>query len=158
MNLNRVYVLTTDASGSASELIINSLDEYIDVVQIGDNTAGKTQASRTFFDSPNLGPNDINPNHTYAIQPLIANSVNVNDGEVPATGLVPDIMLNEIVNDYGVLGDTNERLLAAALADIEGLGRLSQPNYEMEDLKMKQDLKPQLYIDLEVPINITEFE
>ena len=82
----------------------------------------------------------------------------MNDGAVPASGLVPDIQVFEAVNDYGVLGDTNERLLAAALLEIEGLGRLPAPNYEMENLKLKQELKPQLYMDLDVPISITEFE
>ncbi|UJH91963.1 S41 family peptidase [Antarcticibacterium sp. 1MA-6-2] len=36
--LERVYVLTSSRSASASELIINGLDPYIDVVQVGDKT------------------------------------------------------------------------------------------------------------------------
>jgi len=45
LNLSRLYVLTSPRSASASELIINSLRPYINVVQIGTNTSGKFQAS-----------------------------------------------------------------------------------------------------------------
>lgn len=142
LTLNKVYVLTTSRSASASELVINSLDEYIDVVQIGDNTTGKTQASITLYDSPNFGPQDINPTHTYAIQPLVANSINVNDEAVPANGLTPDIELIETPRNYGVLGNTNEPLLAAAILDIQGLGRYAQPQIEFKRIKKEVDLKP----------------
>ncbi|WP_033961652.1 S41 family peptidase [Psychroserpens jangbogonensis] len=162
LNLNKIYVLTTDASASASELVINSLDEYIDVVQIGDNTVGKTQASLTLFDSSGFGPNDINPNHTYALQPLIANSVNANDEAVPATGLTPDIALNETPRNYGVLGDINEPLLAAAILDIQALGRNGQVQVEFNAIKKEINLRPfedQMYIDIEdVFLNRVQFE
>ncbi|HAT67159.1 MAG TPA: peptidase S41, partial [Flavobacteriaceae bacterium] len=45
LNLNRVYVLTTSRTASASELVINGLAPYIDVIQIGTNATGKYQAS-----------------------------------------------------------------------------------------------------------------
>ncbi len=125
--LNKVYVLTTGNSASASELVINSLKEYIDVVQVGDFTTGKTQASRIVYDSPNLGPNNKNPNHTYALLPLIANSINVNDEEVPANGLAPQITVVEQGRNLGTLGEVTEPLLAAALANIQGGGRFAQP-------------------------------
>ncbi len=41
LNLNRVYVLTTAASCSSSELIINALEPFVDVVVIGARTCGK---------------------------------------------------------------------------------------------------------------------
>ena len=41
LNLQRLFVLTTRASASASELIINSLKPYMPVVVIGDTTYGK---------------------------------------------------------------------------------------------------------------------
>ena len=160
LSLNKVYVLTTSRSASASELVINSLDEYIDVVQIGDNTTGKTQASITLYDSPNFGPQDINPTHTYAIQPLVANSINVNDEAVPANGLTPDIELIETPRNYGVLGNTNEPLLAAAILDIQGLGRYAQPQIEFKRIKKEVDLKPfedGMYLDPNV-INVTKLQ
>ena len=44
LSLDKVYVLTTGITASASELIINSLKPYINVVQIGTITTGKMMA------------------------------------------------------------------------------------------------------------------
>ena len=124
LNLSRVYVLTTNRrTASASELVINSLGAYIDVVVIGENTVGKTQASVTIYDSPNLTFENVNPNHNYALQPLIANSTNVNNELVPASGLTPNIELTERPNTLGTLGNIEEPLLSAAINDILGMGR-----------------------------------
>jgi len=160
LNLDKVYVLTTSRSASASELVINSLSAYIDVVQIGDNTTGKTQASITIYDSPDLSSNNINPNHTYAMQPLVANSVNVNDTEVPSTGLAPDINLIESPRNFGILGDVNEPLLAAAIADIQGLGRFAAPQTHFNPIKTNINIKPleeTLYIDNDMFLNRIDF-
>lgn len=128
LNLDKLYVLTTKRSASASEMVINSLKAHINsVVQIGTTTTGKTQASITIYDSPNLRREGANPNHTYAMQPLVAIGVNKNDEQVPSSGLIPTIELTENPFNYGVLGNENEPLLAAALADILGSGRSSYP-------------------------------
>jgi C-terminal processing protease CtpA/Prc len=123
--LDEVYVLTTGSSASASEMVINSLKAYteLNVVQIGTNTTGKSQGSITLYDSPNFSRNGANPSHTYAMQPLVAISVNKNDGQVPPTGLVPDIELEEDIANLGVLGNPNEPLLDRALMEIEGSSR-----------------------------------
>jgi len=134
LNLSKVYVLTSSSSASASELLINSLRSYIEVIHIGDNTAGKTQANRLVFDSPEFGGNGVNPNHTYALIPLIANSTNVNDELVPATGLVPNIELIETPSTFGTLGTLTEPLLAAAIADIISVDRPSNTNIEIQRL------------------------
>lgn len=125
LNLDKIYVLTTGSSASASEMIINSMSVYIDVVQIGTNTTGKSQASITVYDSPNLQREGANPNHTYAMQPLVAITVNKNNQVVPSSGLIPTTELVENPNNYGVLGNVDEPLLAAAIADIIGSGRFS---------------------------------
>ena len=41
LNFNKVYVITSRRSASASELVINGLSPYINVIQVGDNTYGK---------------------------------------------------------------------------------------------------------------------
>jgi C-terminal processing protease CtpA/Prc len=154
LNLDKVYVLTTERSASASELLINSLDAYVDVVQIGDLTTGKTQASITIYDSPDLGRDNANPNHTYAMQPLVANSVNVNNQAVPSNGLTPDIELIETPRNFGTLGDINEPLLAAAILDIQNSTRIfigSSDNFESIDNKV--DYKPfedNMYIEKDI--------
>lgn len=45
LNLNRIIFLTSRGSASASELVINSLDPYMDLILIGDNTFGKPVGS-----------------------------------------------------------------------------------------------------------------
>lgn len=151
LGLDKVYVLTTNNTASASELIINSLRPYIDVVQIGTTTTGKTQSSITIYDSPEyINTTNVNPNHTYAMQPLVANSTNVNDVLVPNTGLAPDIPLEENEFNLGSFGDENEPLLAAALADIQGLGRIgivSSNNGKPKIYLGKLPLENEMYID-----------
>ena len=70
LNLNKLYVITTSRSASASELLINGLDPYIDVIHIGDYTVGKNQGSITVYDYIN-DSRDKNPNHKYAMQPIV---------------------------------------------------------------------------------------
>ena len=54
LNLTKIYILTSNVSASASEMMINSLKPYIDVVIIGGKTVGKSQASQIIYDSPNF--------------------------------------------------------------------------------------------------------
>jgi carboxyl-terminal processing protease len=154
LNLSRVYVLTTNRrTASASELVINSLKPYIDVVVIGENTVGKTQASQTVYDSPSLfSDQGANTGHTYAMQPLLANSVNKNDAPVPSNGLTPNIQLTEIPFELGILGDVNEPLLAAAIANITGLDRSSlfqtiEPIRPIATNILQHPLEQDMYID-----------
>ena len=142
LNLQKVYVLTTNVSASASESIINSLRPYIDVVQIGVNTRGKTQASLPIYDSPDFGPDNVNPAHTYVLLPLVANSVNKNDVLVPPSGLIPNIERGENPANFGILGDVNEPLLATALNSITSLSRsLPQTTEVVKPIESKVDVK-----------------
>ena len=145
LNLDKVYVITTGRSASASEGLINNLSAYIDVVQVGTTTTGKSQASITIYDSEDFQRDGANPNHTYAMQPLVAIGVNKFDQVIPSSGLVPTagLELEENPFDYGVLGDENEPLLAAALADIGGSGRSFYSNlFEINIIGDSNDLVP----------------
>lgn len=126
LNLTRVYVLTTGRSASASELVINGLNPYIDVVQIGTATTGKFQASVTLYDSPNFGKTGANPGHKYALQPLVLKSLNSVGFTDYFNGFSPNptMELAEDFSNMDVLGNETEPLLALALADISGSGRL----------------------------------
>lgn len=126
LNLSKVYVLTTFSSASASELVINGLEPYIDVVQIGQTTRGKFQASVTLYDSPNFGRTNANTTHTYAIQPLVLKSVNSAGVSDYITGLDPDYEIEEDYQNLGQLGDSNEPFLKLALDVILG-NRISIP-------------------------------
>jgi len=149
LGLSKVYVITTGSSASASEMVINSLKPYIDVVQIGTNTNGKAQASVTIYDSPDFQREGANPNHLYALQPLVASTVNTDYLGVPFNGLTPDIEIRENVTNFGVLGDSNEPLLAAALAAIQS-GRFAIDTQGITPIMDSNTFKPHsktMYID-----------
>ncbi len=120
LNLNRVYVLATGRTASASELVINGLDPYITVNQVGGNTTGKFQASFLLYDAPAPGfsRSQANPRHTYAMLPLVFKTANANGVTDFIDGLVPDFPLDEDYSNLGVLGDPSEPLLTVALNDI----------------------------------------
>ena len=120
LNLNRVYVLTTNRTASASELIINGLEPYIEVVQIGETTTGKFEGSVTLYDSPNFSKNNINRNHTYALQPLVFKGANANGKTDYSDGLPPRVEISENLENMGELGDPAEPLLEAALNHMLG--------------------------------------
>ena len=121
LNLSRVFVLTSGSSASASELVINSLTPYIDVIQIGTNTVGKFQGSTTLYDSPNFRRQDANPGHFYALLPLILEIENADGFTGFVDGLEPNVFQQEDFFNLGELGNPTEPLLARALQEI-GVG------------------------------------
>ena len=156
VRLNKVYILATGKSASASEGLINGLNPYIEVIHIGSNTLGKTQASRTLYDSPDFTKDGVNPSHTYAMQPLIANGLNKNDDQVPGTGLVPSFgyEYNEDPLNFGIIGNPEEPMLALALADIENstakANKIKSKARSFKLISDSNDLNPReggMYID-----------
>ena len=144
LNLSKVYILTTGSSASASELLISGLMPYVDVKQIGTTTVGKFQGSTTLYDSNNFRRNgdNLNLNHTYALQPLILKSVNANGFTDYVDGLTPTIEVNEDYSNLGELGDPNESLLKAAIDDILGNGR---PSGRTQPLEIKNIGESKMY-------------
>lgn len=158
VNLSRVYILTTGSTASASELVINGLKPYIDVIQVGGTTVGKYQASITVYDSDNFRRADANPNHTYAIQPLIYKSLNANGVTDYDSGLMPNIAFGENFGNLGILGDVNEPYLAAALNSING--RFAAPTDKgLEVVKSGIDMNvfsKEMYTDKQLPNFVLE--
>jgi len=120
LNLTKVYILTTKSTASASELVINGLKPYIEVVQIGDITTGKNVGSITVYDSPTFGKENRNPNHYYAMQPIVLKIVNADDFGDYFNGLTPTYSLKESLTNLGELGTTTEPLLSTAIGKITG--------------------------------------
>ncbi len=114
LNLNSLYVLTTDDTASASELVINALKPYINVYTIGETTVGKYVASATLYDSANFSRNNVNTAHNWAIQPIILIEAN-RDGNYSTTGFAPDAPFNEYPGSMGTLGEITEPFTAAAV-------------------------------------------
>jgi carboxyl-terminal processing protease len=152
IGMNKVYILTSASTASASELVINGLKPYINVVQIGDLTVGKNVGSVTLYDSPTFGKENRNPNHRYAMQPLVLKIVNgVGFGDYQS-GLVPTYLLKETLSTLDILGSPSEPLLSLAMAKITGTGRIKQsaPGIELDffkDSKSMNSLQNQMYLD-----------
>lgn len=158
LQLPKVYILTSYYSASASELVINSLIPYIDVVQIGTATRGKYQASTIIYDSPNYRRQGANPGHTYAMLPLIYKSLNVNGKTDYFNGLEPNILLPEDINNMGVLGNQDEPLLAAAIANITNSGRfISQKTSKIKFTHFSKENIPSglgMYSNKQIPTDL----
>lgn len=122
LSLDRVYILTTGSSASASELLINGLTPYIDVIQIGSTTRGKNEGSITLLDYIDED-GTVNPNHTWGIQPLVLRLENSEGFSDYTDGLAPDTLLEEDLENLGILGDVTEPLLAEAIAQIGGMSK-----------------------------------
>lgn len=110
-NLSRLYVLTTDHTASASELIINGLRPYMTVNTIGGTTYGKNVGSITITDETGK--------ISWGMQPIVFKSYNSANSSDYATGFTPTVQVDEPINLLP-LGDTNEALLNEALYQISG--------------------------------------
>jgi C-terminal processing protease CtpA/Prc len=111
-SLNRVFFLTSTGTASASELIINNLKPFMNVVLIGEHTYGKNVGSFTITDNTKRW--------NYGLQPItfkILNALDQSDyGSV--NGFLPDYALADDLLPYRLLGDPNETYLNKALTII----------------------------------------
>jgi carboxyl-terminal processing protease len=160
LGLDNVYFITTYSTASASELVINSLSSHIDVKLVGKTTRGKQVGSITLYDSDNLqrtGDN-LNTNHTYAMQPLvleISNKDNINypNGIIPGNTL-PGIELGEDYNNLGVLGERTDPLLDRTLIYITTGSKTSNKKVNSFDFnevfnsKLATPAKEYMFIDM----------
>lgn len=152
VNMTKIYILTSASTASASELVINGLKPYITVVQIGDITTGKNVGSVTLYDSPTFGKEKRNPNHRYAMQPLVLKIVNSEGYGDYQSGLKPTFELKETISTLDILGSPSEPLLKLAIGKITGTAKMKQPvpgvQFEyFKDSKSKNSLQNQMYLD-----------
>ncbi|RPG38317.1 MAG: carboxyl-terminal protease [Muricauda sp. TMED12] len=165
LNLSRVFVIATGDSASASELVMNGLDPYIEVIHIGEVTSGKIEFSITLVDDPGNSfiynsdrEGDINSQNTWGLQPLVGINVNAAGNSDYIDGLVPDIALSEDLTNLGVLGDVNEPLLARALQEITGESAKIDFTVEMlaehfTSSRFHTPLKDNMYLDKPLQLN-----
>jgi C-terminal processing protease CtpA/Prc len=151
LNLNRVYVIATESTASASELVMNGLEPYIDVVHVGTRTVGKNEFSNTFVDDPAASyfyredrEGFINPDNQWAIQPLLGRNENADGFSDYTSGLVPDYELPEDIANLGVLGEDSDPLLDLTLSVISGATakRSFEPEFVGEYLTSSYMFKP----------------
>jgi len=118
LGLQELYVIATDGTASASELVINGLEPYIDVTIVGETTYGKNVGSITVKDWNSQGT--VNPNHKWAMQPIILQIANATGFSDYTSGLTPDLEVEEDIVALAPFGDPEEVMLAATLDYILG--------------------------------------
>jgi C-terminal processing protease CtpA/Prc len=111
LDFHRIYVLVSSNTASASELIVNCLRPYMEVVLIGpESTHGKYTASITL--------SELNK-HNWAIQPIVLKTANANGTTDYRDGFTPDYIVSD--NLYASLGDPEEDMLGKAIELITGI-------------------------------------
>jgi len=108
LGLTRVVVITTEATASASEMVVNSLRPYIEVVTVGSTTSGKPYSS---IASSYCG------NTLSAMHSIIVNAEGVSVGD----GITADCYgEDDLTRDFGIrpAGEAFEGLARSAAAYI----------------------------------------
>ena len=135
LDLNKVYIIATGDSYSASELVTFCLKPYMEVIHIGGNTGGKYTASwiiHPYDDDLGLPlyEESVLPNNyktklrNWAMQPIVGKYTNCKNEDFSVPGyLAPDYPLTEgggHVNYWVPIGDTSDVFLGQALYLITG--------------------------------------
>lgn len=143
LNLTKVYVLVNFQTASASELTVQCLKKYVNVVTIGYDTVGKFVGSITLYDSPAqdyTSYTNRNTKHNWQLQPITFSYYN-KDKEVNPEFITPNYEINpySIFNNLTPFGDVRDPFLKKALELITGqsfrMGNTSTSSFENKNLQ-----------------------
>lgn len=143
LNLTKVYVLVNFQTASASELTVQCLKKYVNVVTIGYDTVGKFVGSITLYDSPAqdyTSYTNRNTKHNWQLQPITFSYYN-KDKEVNPEFITPNYEINpySIFNNLTAFGDVRDPFLKKALELITGqsfrMGNTSTSSFENKNLQ-----------------------
>lgn len=157
LNMNKLYIISSSETASASELLINGLSTHIEVILVGDYTTGKNVGSYTIYDWIDNNGNK-NPRHTWAMQPIalkIANSEGFADFE---NGLQPNYVIEEDINNLGKIGEIDEPLLEKTLEIIGLLPTKTIKNNSSTDLEYFKKIEPlqPAIMSIDLPIKMSK--
>ncbi len=145
LEFDKIYFLTTELTASASELVINTLTPYMDLILIGDITTGKPVGSI------NLAAfNSVLRNNNVELVPITFSTPNANGDADYFDGFTPDFFVGD--SPQFNWGDRRDYMLQAALNHIENgnVGsRMTNTSYKPK-WKMTDNLKG---LDHEFPDN-----
>lgn len=135
LNLKTVYFIVSEKTAGASEVLINSLNPYIDVKVVGTKTAGVFLASTVLYDSDDytFGSANFKTSHKWATIPTVLEAFDKN-GQNKTNGIEPDVTIYESPENLGILGETSEPILKATIKYVttgkkpSQLNNLLQPN------------------------------
>jgi hypothetical protein len=116
LNLNRVYVLSTKSTASAAELVINNLKPYLNVIQIGETSRGKDEASISISDKRKTKRIE------YTLHPIVYKVFNATgEGNYP-NGLIPKYTFIESEHlPLAEIGKADDPMIANCLLRIDGI-------------------------------------
>lgn len=106
LSLKRVFILVSNHTASASEVMITCMRPFINVIVVGERTVGKGVGMNTFSDSK----------YKYELVPITFRYYNVNMETTPDEGIEPDY---EVLHGYNTakaeIGKEEEPLLAKVI-------------------------------------------
>lgn len=152
LNLNQVYIIATEDSYSASELITYCLKPYMDVVHIGGNTGGKFTGSWTLhaydenigiriYESSKLNSQQKETLRKWAMQPIVAIYTNYKGEDFSTPGyLAPHFEMEEgngKLQNWTELGNVHDTYLGKALYEITGSSDYLPPTRTLRKSGMK---------------------
>lgn len=113
---DKVVVLTSGATASAAELLVNNLRPYVQVIQIGGVTMGKDMGGFPVYGQGNA------VSESYILHPLVFKLFNAKGVGNYAGGLTPDYAVDELqALPLKAFGDPEDPLLKKALELTVGL-------------------------------------
>ncbi|MCQ2974612.1 MAG: S41 family peptidase [Bacteroidales bacterium] len=128
LNLNKIYVLVSRNSASASEELISGLKPYMDVVIIGENTYGKYTSNILINDNYDKGTDDNGiPYSEWALYIVVSKCTNANGEMNFLNGFTPDYKVKDTY--ISELGSETEPLLAKAISLITENDIITKHNY-----------------------------
>ena len=119
LNINKLYVLTSSQTASASEELISGLSPYMDVVIIGTPTYGKYTTNMLLNDTYDKGTDSDGIDYSEWALYLVVGVCKNSAGEMNfKDGFTPDHYLADYFE--GTLGNEDEPLFAKAISLITG--------------------------------------
>lgn len=114
LDLDRIFVFTTEETASASEFTITGLYPYMEVISIGDTTYGKYTGAWII---PDLADP---PKHNWAMIPIVMKYANADGFSEFNYGLAPDYEADPYYFPLLPFGDSRDPFTAQALSIITG--------------------------------------
>ena len=152
MDLNRIYVLTSSYTASASESTIIGLEPYLDMVQIGDTTHGKYCGGIVFspevWDKENKNWIPVEKINNWGMYLMVYRFANKNGISSFMGGLTPNILVEENYFELYPFGDERDPLLAHAISQITGEPMVEPRSaYPAPPHKILQTIRPVKVLD-----------
>lgn len=150
MDLEKLYVLTTNATASASEATIIGLKPYMDVVLIGESTSGKycgglVMAPSDYY-ARNMFPqagvtNDYLLNiSNWGMYIMVYRYANKDNYPSFATGIPPAIKAEELYDALKPIGAVDDPLLSVAIEQITGESAIEKRS--ADEMRFPSDVLP----------------